>query len=128
MREAGFEPALPEERRLKRRVLDHSTIRASIITLSSQTCCNVYFRFRFLYILFCFIGFSNNHLPLIQRDVPPPFHIQFVSLNGFRLMCCFIASLLHCFIASLLHSSIYATVAVSVGVARLVHEATQIIT
>ena len=28
MRGAGFEPALPEERRLKRRVLDHSTTRA----------------------------------------------------------------------------------------------------
>ena len=111
MREAGFEPALPEERRLKRRVLDHSTIRASIVTLASQTCCNVYFRFRFLYILFCFIGFSNNHLPLIQRDVPPPFHIHFFSLNGFRLMCCFI----HSFIYSLLHSSIYASVAIAIA-------------
>lgn len=37
MREAGFEPALPEERRLKRRVLDHSTIRAFIVTLALRT-------------------------------------------------------------------------------------------
>ena len=31
MREAGFEPALPREHRLKRCVLNHSTIRAKTL-------------------------------------------------------------------------------------------------
>jgi hypothetical protein len=48
MREAGFEPALPEERRLKRRVFNHSTIRAFIVTLPSQT----FLHFWFLCIFF----------------------------------------------------------------------------
>ena len=50
MREAGFEPALPEERRLKRRVLDHSTIRASIVTNIVVTSI-----FGFGFFLFCFV-------------------------------------------------------------------------
>ena len=37
MRQAGFEPAHPEITRLKLVAIDHSAIRAFIVTLSSQT-------------------------------------------------------------------------------------------
>ncbi len=50
MREAGFEPAHPEITELKPVALDHSAIRAFIVTLSSQTFLD--FHFRFLCIFF----------------------------------------------------------------------------
>ena len=53
MREAGFEPAHPEITELKPVALDHSAIRAFIVTLSSQT----FLDFSFSIPLYFLLGF-----------------------------------------------------------------------
>ena len=82
MREAGFEPAHPEIVGLKSTALDHSAIRAHIVTLSSQIFMVFHFWFK-LYFGFVSLG-SRTNLTFRETAHLPPFHNHYFSLSSFH--------------------------------------------
>lgn len=78
MREAGFEPAHPEIRRLKRRGIDQLTDSRNTVLLSSQTFRSVSF------ILFRFGSFYFVSLhEMSNENTPKDIYLYVVSLSSF---------------------------------------------